>query len=449
MISFHESLQKHPRTLRIQRNIAWSLLIKTVSALTNLIIVPLCIDFVDSSQYGVWLTLNSIVMWIFVFDLGLGNGLRNRFADAVANGKTKAARIYVSTTYFTITAFVIFLGIVFMLIRKIIPWTTILNAPTSLQIQLDILVPLMIFSLLGQFLLRLIGTLLIADQSPALNDLMYMYVNVFTLIIIFLMKHYFQGSLLIMGVILSVVPTLVFMIANIYYFKNRFNRYLPSFAYFEISKAKVLLNLGVQFFFVQLWAILLFSIGMVLISQFCGPEEVTEYTIVSRYFSLTTILGGIVIGPYWSAFTDAYSRNDINWIRHSMKQLKYIVFGLSVGVTIMFIFSGCIFDLWIGNRIRIPKSLSILMAIQTLIMLWNMPYVSFINGIGKIRLQLIVGGILGLLGICLSIVFMKYYDYGASGFVLATCVATLPTAFLWRIQFDKIIFNKATGIWIK
>jgi O-antigen/teichoic acid export membrane protein len=307
----------------------------------------------------------------------------------------------------------------------------------------------MIYSLLGQFFLRLIGTLLIADQSPALNDLLYMYVNVLTLIIIYLLKHYFQGSLLILGIVLSVLPTLVFMIANIYYFSGRYNKYLPSLAYFDISKAKVLLNLGVQFFIVQLWAILLFSIGTVLISQFCGPEEVTKYTIVSRYFSLMTILGGIVFGPYWSAFTDAYSKNDIDWIHSSMKQLQYLVFWLSVGVTLMLLSSGYIFDLWLGVRIIIPKSLSILMAIQTLIILWNMPYVSFINGVGKIKLQLIVGGILGVLGIGLSILFMKYYNYGASGLVLATCIATLPTAFLWRKQFDKIIFNNATGIWGK
>lgn len=43
--------------------------------------------------------MSSIVGWFVFFDVGLTQGLRNRFAEARAKGDEELARNYVSTTY--------------------------------------------------------------------------------------------------------------------------------------------------------------------------------------------------------------------------------------------------------------------------------------------------------------------------------------------------------------
>jgi len=52
-----------------------------------------------------------------------------------------------------------------------------------------------------------------------------------------------------------------------------------------------------------------------------------------------------------------------------------------------------------------------------------------------------------IITIPLAIFFSKTLNIGPSGVVLAMICSTLPSGILWRIQYHKIINNKATGIW--
>ena len=58
---------------------------KFVAIILSLVIVPISIDYLDVEQYGIWLTLSSVVAWLSFFDVGLGHGFRNRFTEAKAN----------------------------------------------------------------------------------------------------------------------------------------------------------------------------------------------------------------------------------------------------------------------------------------------------------------------------------------------------------------------------
>src|SRR5665647_3802680 len=87
------------RSIKIKKNILASFVIKGLSIAISLVLVPLTINYVNPTQYGIWLTLSSIVAWFSFFDIGFGNGLRNKFAESKATGNTEKAKIYVSTTY--------------------------------------------------------------------------------------------------------------------------------------------------------------------------------------------------------------------------------------------------------------------------------------------------------------------------------------------------------------
>ena len=52
-----------------------------------------------------------------------------------------------------------------------------------------------------------------------------------------------------------------------------------------------------------------------------------------------------------------------------------------------------------------------------------MIFVNFINGVGKIRLQLITASISIIINIPLSILFVRTFGMGIEGIVLATCVS--------------------------
>ena len=65
------------RSVKAKKNIIVSGFIKGADMLVYLLLVPLTLGYLNAYEYGIWLTLNSLLTWIDSFDIGLGNGLRN------------------------------------------------------------------------------------------------------------------------------------------------------------------------------------------------------------------------------------------------------------------------------------------------------------------------------------------------------------------------------------
>ena len=101
------------RTASVKKNILGSLVIRGVSILVSLLIVPMTLNYVSSEVYGIWLTLSSVMLWLNFFDVGFTLGLKNKLAEAIALDNWDKGRKFVSTTYFMM--FVIFIPLCFLL----------------------------------------------------------------------------------------------------------------------------------------------------------------------------------------------------------------------------------------------------------------------------------------------------------------------------------------------
>lgn len=64
------------RSVKVKKNIIAMIGIKGISLGISLLYVPLLLHSMNSINYGIWLTLTSIVSWVAMCDIGLGNGLR-------------------------------------------------------------------------------------------------------------------------------------------------------------------------------------------------------------------------------------------------------------------------------------------------------------------------------------------------------------------------------------
>lgn len=49
------------RSVRVNRNILNSVFIKGASILINFILVPVSLDFTNTEDYGIWLTISSLI----------------------------------------------------------------------------------------------------------------------------------------------------------------------------------------------------------------------------------------------------------------------------------------------------------------------------------------------------------------------------------------------------
>jgi O-antigen/teichoic acid export membrane protein len=159
----------HERTNRAKKNIAASFAIKGINIAVGLVLVPLTIKYLSPTKYGIWITLTSLVGWFGFFDIGLGNGLRNRFAEAIARGNQTLAKTYVSTTYAILIIIISIVLILFYIVNIYIDWTIILNTGNDSVLKKELsYLAIVVFTSFGMtFVLNLISVILSADQQPA------------------------------------------------------------------------------------------------------------------------------------------------------------------------------------------------------------------------------------------------------------------------------------------
>ena len=117
----------HERTIKAKKNIAFSFVLKAINIATGLVLVPLVLNYLDETRYGIWLTLSSLVMWFNFFDVGLGHGLRNKLAASQAEGEERLSRKYVSTTYAGLAIISTGFFALFLLTNIFLDWSKILN----------------------------------------------------------------------------------------------------------------------------------------------------------------------------------------------------------------------------------------------------------------------------------------------------------------------------------
>ena len=439
----------HERSINAKKNILGSFLIKGLSILTGFLLVPLALDYLDSMRYGIWLTLSSILVWFGFFDIGLGNGLRNKFAEALAKNRKKLAHTYVSTTYFILSIIIVTIFIIFFIINPFLDWTKILNTPAELKTDLSALALVVFGFFCLNFVLKLISSILLADQRPAIRDIIFFIGKLLNLIIIFILVKTTKGSLFKLGLVYSLTPVFALLIANIYFFCKDYKEYIPSLKYVDFSYAKDLMSLGFRFFIIQITAVILFTTDNMIITQLFDPSQVTPYNIAHKYFGMVLMAFIIIITPFWSAFTEAYTKKDFLWIKRIVKKLIKLWSIVVLLVLFMLLISNKFYLFWIGSKVNIPFTLSVFMGLFVVIQCWCGIFVHFINGIGKIKLQQRLSVFIAVLNIPISVFLAKYLNMGPKGVILATVICLSLAVIIAPIQYYKLINGTAKGIWDK
>lgn len=435
------------RSVLAKKNVLASAFIKGGDTLISLILVPLTLGYLNPYEYGIWLTLSSILTWINSFDIGLGSGLRNKLGIAMAENDREKGRGYVSTTFFMLLFLTTAFFVVFSLLINYLDWYAILNVKTESVENLKeiVLVSFLFFCL--SFLFKFIGNVYQALQLPAINNLIGFVAHLLALVLIYILKQTIPGSLFWVAIVYSAVTPVVYLLCYPVTFSKLYPYLAPSYRYFRKEYLKDLFTLSAYFFVLQIMGIVLFSLSNLMISNLFGPDQVTPYNIAYRYFNIVVIFFNLLLAPLWAAATDAYAKNDFMWIRVCRNKMNVLFLAVVFVVATMIAVSNTVYSVWIGEDVRIPFSMSVLIGIYILILLYSLMYSSILNGMGKLRLQSINIVLVGILfvPICYSLSRL----YGVLGIVMGMCLIHLTGLILNVIQLHKILSNTAKGIWAR
>lgn len=438
------------RSVKAKKNIIASFFIKGSGIIISILMVPMAINYVNVSQYGIWLTLSSIVVWFGFFDVGLTQGLRNKFAEAVAKEDHDLAQIYVSTTYaiLGIICTAVWLGFIFT--NQFLDWSKILNSPASMKPELGMLA-LMVFTYFClQFVLRIITTILIANQQPALSMILTIGGQLLALIAIFILVKTTQGSLLKLGAVFCFAPLAVLLLGSIYFYKGKYRKYRPLFSKVRFSYAKGLFNLGIVFFIIQIAGIIQYQTANFIIAQNFGTADVTSYNIVYKYFGMLQMLFSILLAPFWSASTEAYIKKDIAWIKKGIRKYnQFSLLLLGIGI-IMLLLASTAYDLWLGKG---KVSISFLLSFWGLVYFFSTfiadTYVSFLNGINALRIQFVACIFSPLVFIGVALLLIRFFKLGTFSLFIASIICNFNGLILAPLQYHMIVNKNKKGIWIK
>jgi O-antigen/teichoic acid export membrane protein len=436
------------RSRKIIKNILLSFGVKGGSIGISLLLVPMTINYISPVQYGIWLTISSIIGWMNFFDIGLGNGLRNKLTSALAQGEIYEAKIYVSTTYAALILISSVLVIMFCLITPLINWNTLLNIPQNIPDDISFVVLLVLCVFCVQFVFQIINTVLTAIHEPALASVISLIGQFGVLLAVFLLKKFFVGSLTILACALTIIPVLVFIISSIFLYSTRLNYLSPSFKIINLNYVKGIMNTGGVFFILQIGAMFLFQTNNIIITKVLGPASVTEFNIAYKLFSVVIMVFTIIITPYWSAFTDAYSKKDFAWMKINLNKVRkfWLISSLLV-VPVLLSLSKFLYKFWIGNSVHISFTLSFSMSFYVVTYTGMMLNCYILNGIGKLRVQLYLYIIACIINIPLGIALTK--NFGITGVVVSNTLVTGVMCFVLWIQCNKILNMSDKGIWSK
>lgn len=436
------------RTALIRKNVFFSFLIKGWSGLVTLLLVPLTLNCLGEYTNGVWITISTTLLWIDNMDIGLGNGLRNKLATYLAHDDYENGRKVVSST-FMMLAFIIIP--VLLLLVGIISFADIysfLNVDEAIIPSLASVLSVSVIFVCATFIFKFIGNFYMGLQLPAVNNFLVVSGHTLALLLTFVLYKIGSHSLMLIAIVNTCSPLVIYLIAYPYTFYVRYPKLRPSLLSFDKSMVKGVFNVGMKFFLLQICGTILFLSSSLLISKIFTPAYVTPYQIAYRYFSLVLVIFTAISNPYWSATTDAFARGDMEWIKKSKKRVEKILCLLFCLLTMMVALSGFVYSIWINDDVDVPFSLTVCMAIYIMVLISSMAYSNFLNGMGVLRLQMVCTFIAAVLFIPASFVATSIH-YNIISILIVLIFVNAPGLIVNRIQLGKLLSANHSPFWAK
>jgi hypothetical protein len=115
----------------------------------------------------VWSTILTVLNWFTFFDLGLGNGLRNKIAECLARQEPDIAKEYISSAYSIISLIAGLVVLIVSVLCAVLNWQSIFNTLAATNSVLQITMFILGITIAINFVLSLISSVLNGVQKTS------------------------------------------------------------------------------------------------------------------------------------------------------------------------------------------------------------------------------------------------------------------------------------------
>lgn len=418
------------------KNISISFFMKVIGIIISYVTIPITLHYLGDVYFGIWMTIFSTVAWIYNFDLGIGNGLKNNLTTALIDKNVKLAREYISTSYFLISiiSLLLFLLLFSLFYGFNIEITSFFGVGGLEDNYLERVVFCVFIFSLSQFVLGLYKQLFLSiHKSAALNIASTIY-QILMLVFIIICNKFYSKSLLMLAIGYGLIELFISLSFTLFFFYKYGSGLRPKISSIKFNLCSSIFSLSGAFFIIQICAVCILTTDNLIITKLLGPEDVTVYNLTYKIFQIFLLFSLLILTPYWSLFTDAYEKKDKKWILMTIKKLNILFIIMAVFVLIVALCHEYILKVWLGYELKVPNLLVILMSVFILIRVYGDIYMYFLNAISNIKLQMALYIFGAIINIPLSIFFVESLELGCSGVILATIISMLPLTLVMPVQ---------------
>lgn len=446
---FHYFFKKpeNERDAVIRNNVIGSLIFQFLTNLLGLLVVPLSLSYIDKEKYGIWINASVMVTWLQNMNFGMGFGMQNKVAQAMANDKPELAKEYVSIVYRYSTLIAIGIFILGLVGSFFINWNALFNSSTP-GYQLRTITVIAFLCFLAYFILGNIIPLFNALKQTSVPKFFGLVTNVLTVVFLFTIAKFSHNNLALAALALALPTPLVYLAGNIFFFKKKFRHLKPRWRIKDKKHVKDVFNLGLKFFLMQLTTLMITQSGVFIITQYLGPAEVTPYSVITRYFYFVFFIFSLAISPYWAGFTEAYEKNDFKWIKKTLSHLIFAGIGGSLAVLLMLSIAFWLIPIWSKHTFEISnyKTLVFAVAIHIITLFFATIISTFLSALSLLRTQLILQIFLSFFTVIVSIVFITIFNLGSSAVVITAILGQLFYIVICGNQLNNLIKKKSSEI---
>ncbi len=395
--------------------------VQGVGVFVGLVSVPLAVGYLGAERYGAWVTIGSIIAWLSVADLGLGNELTNALSSARARAEAEAREVVASAFWglAAVSAIVLALGTVAW---SLVDWPALMNvrSPESAR-EIGPAVGLAFAFFCAGLPLTLSERVLVTIQRGAIHNAWAVASSVASLAAI-------VAAIRLRGGLVTLVTTtagigFTMRLASTAWLYWRYEPNLrPGWRAFRPRLAWRLFGRGKDFFLVQIGALVLYSTDNIIIARILGPTEVTPYAVAWRLFTVPNLILTAAFPYLWAAYADAMARRDTAWAVRTLRVSTIAATTLAVGLALPLALTGRdLIRIWAGAAAVPPWPVLAWMCVWSAVLAPANSAVCFLNASGVVRWQVWIGSLTAAANVGLSILWAR--SYGISGVIAATVVS--------------------------
>jgi O-antigen/teichoic acid export membrane protein len=402
-----------------------SVISKGLTIITGLISVPLTINYLGQTRYGIWLTINSLLNWLAVSSLGLGgNALINGLSEAHGKEDWERARELVSTAFWSLSGIAGALLLIYTAVFSFVPWQTVLNTSDTLSVsELHWAVNLSFICFVLLFPLNITEAVYLSFQKGYVGNVWGIVGNLASLVALLIVTK-FEGGLPLLVVALFGVRILV-SLANLWYlFRYGYPHLIPIPQAVTRQSFSRLSGLGIRYLVAQLAGIGMFQSQPVMIAHLLGPAQVGVFNIAQRLLTLPLMVVQMFASPLMSAYGEANARGDYQWIRRTLKVSTILAFLGTICLTLpLLLWAERIVRAWVGEQMIPTSGLVMMLSLYGVVAAVVTPASVMLYGVGRVGKQALYTCLNSLLTVGLGIWLTKTHSLSGTAAAMLIAVA--------------------------